>query len=106
MSGLVLTTHGSNFKSPDHPSSLNYQCELVAHSFPTMDPFTHGDTITLVFYDVYEIYSDISQTRDICYNFMKVLRQIGKNIHGLIHDMAATHEGDFLESIDSLWERF
>ena len=62
--------------------------------------------MTVVFYDVYEIYSNISYTHDICYNFMMVLHKIGKNIHGLIHDMAATHEADFLESFDSLWERF
>ena len=36
---------------------------------------------------------------------MRVLHQIGKKIHGLIHDMAATHEADFVESFDALWER-
>ena len=36
---------------------------------------------------------------------MKVLDQIGKKIHGLIHDMEATHEADFVESFDALWER-
>ena len=36
---------------------------------------------------------------------MKVLHQIGKNIHGFIHDMAATHEADFVESFDVIWER-
>ena len=36
---------------------------------------------------------------------MKVLNQIGKNIHGLIHDMTATHEADFVESFDVIWER-
>ena len=50
MYGLHLTMYGSNFKSPYHPSLLNYQCDLVAHSFPTMDPFTHGDTIPLIFF--------------------------------------------------------
>ena len=37
---------------------------------------------------------------------MKVLHQIGKKIHGLIHDMAATHEADFVESFDALWKIF
>ena len=37
--------------------------------------------------------------------FIKVLHQIGNNIHGLIHDMAATHEAYFVESFDVLWER-
>ena len=32
---------------------------------------------------------------------MKVLHQIGKNIH----DMAATHDADFVESFDVIWER-
>ena len=37
---------------------------------------------------------------------MKVLHQIGKNIHGFIHDnMAATHEADFVEYFDVIWER-
>ena len=35
---------------------------------------------------------------------MKVLHQIGKKIHGLIHDMEATHEADFVESFYALWE--
>ena len=58
---LDFTTHGPSFKSPDPLGSLNYQCDLVAHSSPTMDPFAHGYTITLIFYIVYEIYSDISE---------------------------------------------
>ena len=36
---------------------------------------------------------------------MKVLHQIGKNIHGLIHDMTSTHEANFVESFDVIWER-
>ena len=36
---------------------------------------------------------------------MNVSHQIGKNIHGFIHDMAATHEVDFVESFDIIWER-
>ena len=35
---------------------------------------------------------------------MKVLHQIGKKIHGFIHDMEATQEVDFVESFDALWE--
>ena len=35
---------------------------------------------------------------------MKVLHQIRKNNHGLIHDMEATHEVSFVESFDDLWE--
>ena len=56
---LNLTTHGSSFKSPDPLGSLNCQCDLVAHSSPTMDPFSHGDTIPLIISAVYEIYPDI-----------------------------------------------
>ena len=36
---------------------------------------------------------------------MKVLHQIGKKIHGCIHDMAATHDADCVESFDVIWER-
>ena len=39
------------------------------------------------------------------YRFMKVLHQIGRKIHGFIHDMAATHNADFVESFDVIWER-
>ena len=105
MYGPDITTYGSNFKSPYHPSSLNCQCDLVAHSFPTMETFALGDTIPLIFSAVYDLYSDISKPHDIWYRFMKVLHQIGKKIHGLIHDMAATLEADFVESFDALWER-
>ena len=63
-----------------------------------MDPFTHGDTINLIFYSVYKIYSYISDPHEIFYIFMKVLHQIGKKIHGFIHDMATTHNADFVES--------
>ena len=38
-------------------------------------------------------------------DFFNVLHQIGKNIHGFIHDMEATHEGDFVEFFYVLWER-
>ena len=55
-----FTTYGSNFKSLDHPGSLNCQCDLVSHSLPTMDSLAHGDTIPLIFSDVYELYYDIS----------------------------------------------
>ena len=40
----------------------------------------------------------------LCYRVMKVLHQIGKKIHGLIQDMATTHEADFVESFDAIWE--
>ena len=36
---------------------------------------------------------------------MKVLHQIWKKIHGLIHDMKTTHEEEFVESFDVIWER-
>ena len=55
MSRLDLTTHGSSFRSPDHPCSLNCHCDLVSHSSPTMDKFAHGETIPLIFYVVYDI---------------------------------------------------
>ena len=101
---LSFTTHGSNLKSPDPPGSLNCNCDLVAHSSLSMDPFAHGDTIPLIFYALYEIYSDISGPLYIFYIFMKVLHQIGKKIHGLIHDIEATQEVGFVESFDALWE--
>ena len=104
ISGLYLTTYVSSFNSPYHPSSLSFQCYLVAHSSPTMDPFAHGDTIPLIFSTVYDIYSDISETHEIYYRFMKAIHQIGKKIHGLIHDMESTQEVDFVGSFDALWE--
>ena len=36
---------------------------------------------------------------------MKVLHQIGKKIHDFIHDMAATHDADFVESFNVIWKR-
>ena len=59
MSGHDPTTYGLMFKSPNHPGSLNCQCDLVSHSSPTMDPFTHGDTIPLIFSVLYELYFNI-----------------------------------------------
>ena len=69
-----------------------------------MDPFSHGYTINLIFSTVYDIYYDILETHEIFYIVMQVLHQIGKNIHVLIHDMETTHEADFVESFDALWE--
>ena len=103
--GLSFTTHGSNLKSPYLPGSLNCNCDLVARSSLPMDPFAHGDTIYLIFSTLYDIYSDISKPRELCYRVVKVLHQIGRNIHGFIHDMAATHDADFVESFDVIWER-
>ena len=102
--GLALITHGSNLKYPDPPSSLNCNCDLVAHYSLSMDPFVHGDTIPLIFFVVYDIYSNISETREIYYRVMKVLHQIGKNIHAFIHDMAATHETYFVEYFGVIWK--
>ena len=101
---LYLTKYVSNFKSLGHPSSLNCQCDLVSHSFPTMGLFSHEDTIPMIFYALYDLYYDISEPHEFFYKFMKVLHQIGKKIHGLIQDMATTHEADFVESFDALWE--
>ena len=70
-----------------------------------MDPFGHGDTIPLIFYVVYDMNFDISDPHEIFYRVMKVLHQIGRKIHGFIHDMAATHNVDFVESFDVIWER-
>ena len=97
---IYLTTNGSSFKSVDHPGSLNCQCDLVSHSSPTMDPFSHGETLNMIFSSLHDIYFDISEPNDIFYRFMKVFHQIGKKIHGLIHDMTTTHEEDFVESFD------
>ena len=91
MCGHDITTYGLMFKFADHPGSLNCQCDLVAHSSPTMDPFAHGDTITLIFFDIYEIYFDISDPHELCYRVMKVLHEIGKKIHGLIHAMTTCY---------------
>ena len=51
------------------------------------------------------MYSDISEPHDIFYRVMNVLHQIGRNIHGFIHDMEATHNAYFIESFDAIWER-
>ena len=69
-----------------------------------MDPFTHGDTIPLIFSVVFDLYYGISEPCDIFYRLMKVIHQIGKKIHGLIHDMAATHGACFVDSFDVLSE--
>ena len=55
----------------------------------------------MIFSSVDDIYFDISEAHEIFYIFMKVLHQIGKKIH----DMTATHEADFVESFDIIWER-
>ena len=36
---------------------------------------------------------------------MKFLHQIGRNIHGFIHDISARHDVDFVEFFDVIWER-
>ena len=70
-----------------------------------MEPFSHGDTIPLLFSAIYDIYSNISEPHELCYRVVKVLHQIGRKIHGFIHDMATTHNADFVESFDVIWER-
>ena len=87
------------------PGSLNCNCDLVAHSSLSMDPFAHGETKPLIFSVVNDIYYDILEPHELFYRVMKVLHQIGKNMHGFIHDMSATHEVDFVESFDVIWER-
>ena len=34
-----------------------------------------------------------------------MLHQIGRKIHGFIHDMTTTHNAYFVESFDVIWER-
>ena len=101
MYGLCFTTHGSNLKSPYLPGSVNCNCDIVAHSSLSMDPFAHGDTISMIFSDIYNIYYDISESHDIFYRVMNFLYHIRKKIH----DMAATHDAEFVESFDVIWER-
>ena len=57
--GISFTTHDSNLNSPDPLGLFNCKCDLVAHSSLSMDPFTHRDTIPLIFYVLYDIYFDI-----------------------------------------------
>ena len=76
--GLDFTTHGPNLKSLDLPGSLNCKCDLVAHSSLSMDPFAQGDTIPMIFYAVYDIYSNISEPHETFYICMKVLHQLGR----------------------------
>ena len=102
---LYFTTHGSNLKSPFLPGSLNCNCDLIAHSSLPMDPFAHGDTILLIFYVLYDMYSDILEPHENFYRVMKVLHQIGRNINSFIHDLAVTHDADFVEYFDVIWER-
>ena len=59
----------------------------------------------MIFYTVYEIYLDVSEPHEFFYIVMKVIHQIGKNIHDFIHDMETTHEVDFVEFFDVIWER-
>ena len=106
ISGLSFTIHGSNLKSPDLPSSLNCNCDLVAHSSLHMDPLAHGDTIPLIFSAMYDIYYDISEPHELFYIVINMLHQIGRKIHGFIHVMATRHNVDFVESLDVIWERF
>ena len=91
MYGIYFSTHGSTLKSPYLPGSLNCNCDLVSHSSLSMDPLSHGDTIHLMFYAVYDIYYDILELHEIFYIVLKVIHQIGRKIHGFIHDMEATH---------------
>ena len=67
-----------------------------------MGPFTHGDTITMIFYALYDSYSDISEPHELSYRVRKAFHQFGKKMHDLIHHMAATQEYDFVESFDAL----
>ena len=46
-----------------------------------------------------------SEPHEIFYRVIKVIHQIEKKIHGFIHDMEDTHEADFVESFDAIWER-
>ena len=50
------------------------------------------------------MYFDISEPRGHFYRVMKVLHQTGRKIHGFIHDTATTHNADFVESFDVIWE--
>ena len=59
MFGSVLNTYGSDLMSIHHSYFYTLQFSPVAHTFPSLDPYPHGDTEAFVFDIPYDNISDI-----------------------------------------------
>ena len=97
MFGSDINIYGSNFKSIYHSNLLIHQFYPVAHPFPTMALYTHGDTINLVFAAPYDNIPDISEYFKPHFRIGKVLHQFERKIHVLVHHFAAIQGTDYIE---------
>ena len=59
MFGYFLNTYGSYLKSIHHSNSYTHQFSPIAHPFPIMALYPHGDTTPLVFAAPYDNIYDI-----------------------------------------------
>ena len=101
--GSHIKIYGSYFKSIYHSNLLIHRFYLVAHPFPTRALYTHGDTIPLVFSDPYDNISYISDYFQPHFKIWKVLHQVERKFHGLVHHFAAIQGTSCIEFL-TLWE--
>ena len=98
-----LNTYGSHIKYIHHSYFYTHQFSLVAHPFPSLAPYPHGDTKPLVFSFPYDNISDISESIHPHFIFGKVIYQFGRKICDPHHHFAAIQETDYVV-FSTLWE--
>ena len=70
----IINTYGTYLNSIHHSYFYTHQFSPVSHTFSTLAPYPHGDTIDLVFAATYDNISDITksfQPHFIIYNVLQ-----------------------------------
>ena len=62
MFGSILNTYGLDLKSIHHSDFYTHQFSPVAHAFPSLAPYPHGETKSFVFDVPYDNISYISES--------------------------------------------
>ena len=88
MFGFFLNTYGSDLNSILHLDFYTHQFSLVAHPFPNMSLYPHGDTIPLVLSTPYDNSYDVSGSFHPHLIIGKVIQQFQNKIHGPFHHFA------------------
>ena len=76
--GSDLRIYGSDLKSIHHSDFYTHQFSLVAHTFPSLAPYPHGDTKDIIFFVQYDNIYDISDYFQTHIIYGKVLHHIGR----------------------------
>ena len=104
---FFINTYGSYLKSIHHSYFYTHRFSPVAHTFPSLAPYPHGDTKYLVLSVPYDNFYDISKYFQPHIIYGTFLHHIRRNICDSDHNFAAMQGTDYINdclNFCTLWE--